>query len=188
MVTQPVGFRPLRALATALRTPSLALALALSAPLACADTATTREVARSIDIAAPADAVWAIVGDFADMSYLDAMVSETEIVRGENNAVGAQRAITLHDGGRILETLTDRQAQPPTLSYRMDEGPLPVADYQATLEVTPSGDASRVTWSGRFRPLADAATGDDDGTAAEALIGGIYEAGLAAIKTAAEHR
>lgn len=192
--TTPEAARTPRAhpFAATLRIRCLALAVALTAPLASAgDTdAATLEVARSIEIAASADRVWAIVGDFGDMTYLDAVVSKTEIVRGKNNEIGAQRAISLKDGGLILETLTAWRTKPHALSYRMDDGPLPVSHYTSTIEVTPSGGASRVTWSGSFRHKAAAtatAGHDDEANAAVDLIAGIYEAGLSAIKTAAEN-
>ncbi len=184
---------PARASAAILRIPSLALAAALTAPLASAgDTAAALpgrlEVARSIEIAAPADKVWAIVGNFGDLGYLDAMISKTEIIKGKNNTIGAQRSITLKDGGRILETLTARRSKPYVLSYRMDQGPLPVAHYRSKIEVLSSGNASRVVWSGSFRrqTAENMPAGHDDANAAVNLIGEIYEKGLAALKLVAE--
>lgn len=144
------------------------------------------EVTRSIEIASPPDRVWAVVGNFGDMSYFAAVVAKTEIVKGRDNRVGARRLITLKDGGQITETLTARQTGPYRLSYRMDAGPLPVSRYRSTLQVMPAGEGSRVTWTGRFRPAANSPAAPGDGKDAADLIAGIYDNGLAAMKAAAE--
>lgn len=187
----PANIARRRWLTTTLLGCGLAFGLSLTAPtVSAANTATrTLAVARSIEIAAPVDKVWAIVGNFGDMSYMKDVVSKTEIVQGENNRVGAQRAVTLNnDGGLVLETLTARRERPHTLSYRMDQGPLPVSHYHATIEVIAMGEHSRVTWSGSFRHKAAATTAADNTGAKVAvdLMGSIYEGGLAAIKRAAE--
>lgn len=167
----------------------LAIGLSLTAPAISAASATTLAVARSIEIAAPADKVWTIVGNFGDMSYMKDVVSKTEIVQGENNRVGAQRAVTLkNDGGLVLETLTARHERPHTFSYRMDRGPLPVSHYHATIEVIALGERSRVTWSGSFRHNPAGTSADVGAKVALDLMGSIYAGGLAAIKDAAERK
>lgn len=166
---------PLAAATIFLASTSAAAADAPPAPLA---------VTRSVEIAAPPSKVWAVMGDFGDMSYL-AVVERTEIVKGINNRIGAQRRIELKGGGTVLETLTARR--PYRLSYRMDESGLPVTDYTSTLRVVAAGPGSKLTWSGQFRskPAGNAAGLDADQTAISA-IAGIYEGGLAAIKAAVE--
>lgn len=142
-------------------------------------------VTRSIEIAAPPSKVWTVMGDFGDMSYLAAAVERTEIVKGVNNRIGAQRRIDLKGGGTVLETLTARR--PYRMSYRMDESGLPVTDYTSTLRVVAAGSGSKLTWSGQFRSKATGNAADAEADqAATNTIAGIYEGGLAAIKTAAE--
>ena len=61
--------------------------------------------------------------------------------------------------------------------YVFDRSPLPVTQYTSTLKVTPKGkDISTVTWTGTYIP--------DPGkeSAANEALGGIYDAGLDAIK------
>ncbi|WP_052452347.1 SRPBCC family protein [Noviherbaspirillum autotrophicum] len=153
---------------------SCAAAAAPSAPLL---------VTRSIVVSAPADKVWKVVGNFGDMSYFSAAVKSTEIVSGRNNQPGAQRRITLKEGGVVVETLTARKERPYRLSYRMDESPLPVSNYRSTISVIPSGQDSKVTWSGQFNSRAAAEDGDQ---VAVKAITGLYDAGLASIKEVAE--
>jgi len=142
-------------------------------------------VTRSVEIAAPPSKVWTVMGDFGDMSYLATAVERTEIVKGVNNRIGAQRRIELKGGGIVLETLTARR--PYRISYRMDESGLPVADYTSTLRVVASESGSKLTWSGQFRSrsVGNVAGADADQIAID-TIAGIYKGGLAAIKTAAE--
>lgn len=142
-------------------------------------------VTRSVEIAAPPSKVWKVMGDFGDMNYLSAAVERTEIVKGINNRIGAQRRIDLKAGGAVLETLTARR--PYRIAYRMDESGLPVTDYTSALRVVAAGAGSKLIWSGQFRsrPAGNAAGADADQTAIN-TIAGIYEGGLAAIKTAAE--
>lgn len=140
-------------------------------------------VTRSIVVSAPADKVWKVVGNFGDMSYFSAAVKSTDIVKGRNNQPGAQRRITLNDGGTVLETLTARRERSYRLSYRMDESPLPVSNYRSTISVMSSGQESKVTWRGQFNSKAGAEDGEQ---VAVKAIAGLYEAGLASIKQAAE--
>lgn len=176
---QPRGLRLLAGLA--------ATALIASSALA-APPAPMLAVSRSIEVAAPADKVWAVIGDFGDLGYFSDAVAQTEIVHGENNRAGAQRRIVMRDGGVILETLIARREKSRSLSYRMDQGGLPVSDYRSTLSVKPAGAGSRVTWRGSFRGKLDAGAPDrtSSGKSPVEVVAGIYEGGLSAIKHAAE--
>jgi hypothetical protein len=81
-----------------------------------------------------------------------------------------RRKLTTVDGAEIFETLTE--AGERTYSYTIDESPLPVADYRATIAARPDGDAAcTVTWVAHFT-----ASGASDGEA-EAVIQGIFDAG-----------
>lgn len=163
-------------------------ATALMVSSAIASPQSTLSLSRSIDVAAPVEKVWAAIGNFGDLSYFSAAVERTEIVKGKNNRIGAQRRIVMKDGGIILETLTARGENPYSLSYRMDEGKLPVSDYRSTISVVSSGKGSKVTWHGEF--LSKVAIGTPDrpngGKDAVDVMAGIYEGGLAAIKQAVE--
>jgi hypothetical protein len=73
-----------------------------------------------------------------------------------------------------LESL-DQSAR--SLSYSIVEGPMPVQNYLATIQVSPNGEGCRVDWSASF----DA----PDGVPAEALgngVSGAYMGMLQALK------
>ena len=60
-----------------------------------------RKWSSPIEINAPADKVWAVIGNFQDASWIPA-VAKTEGKGG--NDVGATRTLTLQSGGTIEET------------------------------------------------------------------------------------
>ncbi|HVX19892.1 MAG TPA: SRPBCC family protein [Acidimicrobiales bacterium] len=96
-----------------------------------------------IEVAAPPDAVWAKVGDFAGVG---AMFPALEGLRLE----GDDRVLTMF-GMEIRERLVDRDDAARTLTYAIVDG-VPVERHQATVSVAPSGDGSLVTWSVEATP------------------------------------
>ena len=126
------------------------------------------QVSRSVALAASPDAVWAAIGGFHALAeWHPAVESATR-----EEADGAElRCLALVGGGEIVEKLLG--AGPRSYGYAILSGPLPVADYAATLTVAPSGSGSVVVWASTFAPTADDA---------EAVIGGVYDAGLEALK------
>jgi carbon monoxide dehydrogenase subunit G len=136
------------------------------------------EVSRSREIAAPAAAVWAIIGEFCAIARWHPQVercvlsdqSETE---GETVAV---RGLVAAGGlGTIVEVETQRDERAMSYSYAFVQGPLPVKAYNATIAVHASGPNATVVWTATF----DAAGMSD--AEAKADIEGVYEAGLAGI-------
>ena len=120
----------------------------------------------------PAD-VWAVVGDFcAIKDWHPAVVECEEFEEGG----GTYRTLTLGDGGKIKEKLTDKADT--AYSYEIVEGPLPVKDYAATLKVGKGGEDGRVEihWRGEFD-----ADGVEDAKAEE-IITGIFNDGVSSIK------
>ena len=76
--------------------------LGLTAGVALAHGPSRQKVTESIEINAPADKVWAAVGNFQDMSWLP-IVAKTEGTGG--NDVNATRKLTLKNGGIVEEQL-----------------------------------------------------------------------------------
>jgi hypothetical protein len=117
-----------------------------------------QKVTETIEINAPADKVWAVVGNFQDMSWAPA-VAKTE-GKGDNkpatgaNNDGATRTLTLKNGGVIQEMLDRYDPEDKSYSYeitKVDVKVLPVNDYSSKITVTADGDnKSTLEWHGAF--------------------------------------
>lgn len=131
-------------------------------------------ISKTIAIDAPAAEVWDKVKDFNALNTWHPAVAKTEILKGDNNKVGATRLLTLNDGGTIEEDLLAWDETTMTYSYNIIQSVLPVSDYEATLTVEPITDTStKIIWSASF----NAGKGADDDTARN-TISGIFDAGL----------
>ncbi|MHC2859756.1 YVTN family beta-propeller protein [Bradyrhizobium diazoefficiens] len=113
---------------------------------------TRQKVRESIEINAAPAKVWAVIGNFQDMSWLPP-VTKTEGEKG--NEIGATRRLTLTGGATVDEELYKFDAAAMTYSYRItavDVKVLPVTNYSSTLTVTPSADGKGATleWAGAF--------------------------------------
>jgi hypothetical protein len=147
---------------------------------------TRQKVRESIEINAPPAKVWAVIGNFQDMSWL-APVTKTEGDKG--NEIGATRRLTLTGGGIVDEELYKFDAAAMTYSYRItavDVKVLPVNNYSSTLTVTPSADGKSATleWAGAFYrgfPNNDPPPELSDEASVKA-VKGLYQTGLEALK------
>ena len=125
-------------------------------------------------IEAPAEAVWELFRDFGGvMRYTPAL--EGCAVEGEG--VGAVRTIHLPGGASLKERLEALDESAKRLQYSILEGPLPVQNYLATIEVHSDGHGTRVDWSSQFDPV-----GLEDGQVI-AILEGVYQGGLAGIRS-----
>ena len=151
---------------------------------------TRQKVRESIEINAPPAKVWAVIGNFQDMSWLPP-VSKTEGDKG--NAIEATRKLTLADGATVDEELYKYDAEKMSYSYRItavDVKVLPVTNYASTIAVTPSADGkgSVVEWTGAFYrgfPNNDPPPDKNDEAAVKAVTG-MYQSGLANLKKLVE--
>lgn len=137
------------------------------------------KVYKMIRVAAPIDQVWAKVGNFADMSWYPQVVASTELLSGDPKVVGAQRRLTLKNGGTLTETLTFFSPKARGYNYRLDDGVLPVSNYTATLSARAAGTGTQIIWSARFNRKgydgkADAAADQ----AAQAAVEAVYDGGI----------
>ncbi len=169
---------------------SLALgAIVAFAPvIAQAHGPTRQKITVTRDVAAEPAEVWAVIGNFQDMSWHPAVHSTD----GENdNEIDATRVLTLgaEDGPTISEVLykysdTDKKR---SYSYRItavEVDVLPVTNYSSHLTVKPGKDGgSLVEWRGAFYrgyPNNDPPENLND-EAAIAAVKGVYDAGLDAL-------
>lgn len=165
------------------------LAVFLLPGLASAHGPTRQKLTKTIEIDAAAADVWAIIGDFQNMSWHPAVQGST----GEGgNEIDATRVLDLGGGATISEFLYKYDAEKMSYSYRISEvdvAVLPVNNYSSTLSVKETGEGkSTVTWKGAFYRgymLNDPPEDLNEATAIAAVTG-VYEAGLANIKALAE--
>ena len=109
-----------------------------------------QKVSEEVEINAPADKVWAVVGNFQDGSWIP-VVEKTEGKGG--NEVKATRTLTLKGGATVEEELAKYDPGKKTFMYRItkvDVKTLPVNDYSSTIEVEDTGGKTKVTWKGAF--------------------------------------
>jgi carbon monoxide dehydrogenase subunit G len=145
-----------------------------------------QKVTESVEINAPAAKVWAVVGNFQDMSWLVGVAKTTGT---DGNTPGkAKRVITLGNGGTVEESLTRYDASDMSYGYeitKVDVKVLPVHDYSSSISVTADGaDKSKVEWRGAFYRgymLNDPPPELNDDAALKAVTG-LYQAGLAGLK------
>lgn len=166
----------------------LAAAGILASPLALAHGPTRQKVTESIEIDAPAEKVWALVGDFAaGWPKWHPAIEASSADKG--NAVGSIRHLNIKGGKFLDELLTDYDAAGMTLKYRIKSGDaLPVTNYSSIVKVSSTGGKCTVQWLGAFyrgypnnNPPPEL---NDD--AAVAAVTGVYKTGLAHLKEVAE--
>lgn len=168
--------------------PVAAVLLAASSA-ALADGPTLQNVKETVEINAPTDKVWAVVGDYGDLASWHPAVEASEANNG--NMVGSHRVLTLKGGATVAEDLVKYQAEKMSLSYRMkDVGPIPVKDYSSTIHVEQgsSANTSLVVWNGAFyrKSARNDPPADQNDETAVGAITGIYQSGLANLKTQLE--
>ncbi len=172
-----------------IRTLALSLALVVAVPLAASAHGPSRQkVTKTIEIAASADKVWNVIGNFQDMSWHPA-IEKTEGSGG--NDAGAKRKLTLKGATTIEEALTRYDAASHTLGYEItsvDVKVLPVANYSSTLSVSEAGGKSTVTWKGAFYRgyMNNDPPPELSDEAAVKAVTGIYDSGLEAVKKKVE--
>ena len=152
-------------------------ALLIAASFCFAGPAFALDVKKAVDVPASPDAVWKTIGDFCGIANWHPAIGKCEISKKDGVTF---RTLSLKGGGTILEKETNWNDKSKTYSYTIEESPLPVASYKATLSVEPKGTGSEVIWTSNF----DAKGADD--AKASSTIGGIFDAGLAGIASKAK--
>ena len=152
--------------------------------LAFAHGPTRQKVTITQEVNASPEEVWAVIGNFDDMSWHPA-VQETAGDGG--NEVDATRVLTLGPDATIDEVLYKYSAEKMSYSYRITEVAvevLPVTNYSSHLTVKPAdGGKALVEWRGAFYrgyPNNDPPEHLSDQAAIDAVTG-VYEAGLNAL-------
>ena len=129
-------------------------------------------------IAADADAVFALLGDFAGIK----VGGPIEAVVYEGEGIGMVRTLTMN-GGSVVERLETHDPAAREFSYAIlnDDSPLPFSNYSASVKVVDNGDGtSTVDWTGTFEPR------DVPEEAAINVATGIYAGGIKGARMALE--
>lgn len=126
----------------------------------------------STQLNVPAGEVWGLIGPWNALPDW-----HPAVIKSELSEDGRIRRLTLAGGGTLEERLEQTDEQKRTYTYALTAGPLPVANYKATVSVKDEGSAAAaVEWSGDFE-----AHGASEEEASE-IIRRIYREGLDNLK------
>ncbi len=131
-------------------------------------------------IEAAADNVWGRVRDFNGLPQWHPGIADSRIENGEpSDRVGCIRHFHTRDGGTIRERLLALSDFDFTQTYEILESPMGVANYVATLKLTPITDGNRcfAEWSAEFEC--------DEGREQEltrTIADGVFQGGFNALK------
>lgn len=128
-------------------------------------------VAITKSFSASAKSMWARIGNPANLSAWHPAITSSKL-SGE----GRTRTCVLADGAMITEEITNHDDAAREYTYRIVGGPLPVEGYVSTLRVSEDGAGCSVTWESQFQVAPGAPVAE-----VEAMLQGVYEAGLAAL-------
>ncbi len=125
----------------------------------------------STTLPVPAAAVWNMIGGFNELARCHPAVTGSADSREGGVEV---RRMTLQGGGTVIERCERRGDAERTYSYAIQQSPLPVEGYRATLHVraAPDGGSCTVEWSSEFE-----SAGGPESEAAR-IIRSVYEAGF----------
>jgi hypothetical protein len=161
------------------------LAALLFTTQALAHGPTRRKAEESVLINAPPDKVWAIIGNFHDMSW-DPDIASTGGTGG--NTLQSFRKLVLKKGGELDDDLEEYDASKYTYSTFLphnDPKVLPVTNFSSHITVEPApGGKSTVEWHAAFYrgdPNLDPPPAMDD-AAAETAVHAFLKAGLDGLK------
>ena len=130
------------------------------------------------DYAASAADVWQKLSDFGGLAGWMPGIKSCEV---KGQGIGAVRTLTMGPV-KIVEKLESLDDDARRLSYSLVEGPMPLQNFLATIEVTETSPSScRVDWSAAF----DLPEGLSEEQIAPGIKGG-YGGGLKALKPLVE--
>lgn len=126
--------------------------IAVLPALAIAHGPSRKKEVTTIEINAPADKVWELVGNYRDMSWHPA-IAKTEADPGELKKEVSKRKLTFKNGAVFTDTLTRYEPETKTIAFLTNEEDLktlPVEGYSSTISVADAGGKSKVEWKGAF--------------------------------------
>jgi len=131
-------------------------------------------------IDAGADTVWLRIRDFNALPLWHPAIVDSRIENNEpSDRVGCVRHFHSRDGGMIRERLLALSDYDYSCTYEILESPMGVANYVATLKLTPITDGGRsfAEWSAEF----DCAEGRES-ELTDSIGNGVFQSGFEALK------
>ena len=135
---------------------------------------------------APAERVWDHIRDFNGLPKWHPLIADSRIENGQPaDRIGCIRHFHLKDGGMIRERLLALSDYEYSCTYEILESPMGVANYVATLKLTPVTDGARcfAEWSAEF----DCDAGRER-ELTETIGNGVFQGGFDALKRHFGHR
>ena len=111
----------------------------------------------SKQITAPAEAVWALLADFADVTWIPGAAK----VEVEGEGPGMSRKIYGAGDTPIVETLLWVEPEHRRLAYEIANNPMPVNRFEAVVSVTgpdDTGDGCHIGWDVDYEPAGEDAS------------------------------
>lgn len=158
-------------------TSSLAIAVAMAGMTSQGIAANTVNVIENANLPVASSRVWATVKDFDGLQNWHPYIATSVVTQGESNKKGAIRTLTTKDGGKVIEELLNYDPKKMTYSYRMNEAPMPVSNFVATITVAPAGNGTTLKWAAQFS--ANEGTKEED---ARKMVEGFLKAGIDSLK------
>ncbi|WP_068180158.1 SRPBCC family protein [Mycobacterium sp. UM_CSW] len=124
-------------------------------------------IAVTKEVAAPAAAVWELLADFGDISWMP--VGDRVDVDGDG--IGMSRSIHGAGDKPIVETLTHLDPDRMELGYAISDNPLPVSRFEAIVAVRPVEAGSSIIWNVDYDPLGPS---ESDAEAARQAVEAVY--------------
>ena len=119
------------------------------------------------------DEVWKLIGKFNALPEWHPAIQSSKLEDG-----GRLRRLSILGGGEVVERLETIDEKDRLYRYSIVSGPLPVANYTATLRVRDDGKGNAlVEWSSEFDPVKGAPEQE-----AVNVIQNVYQTGLDNLK------
>jgi hypothetical protein len=101
-------------------------------------------VTETVDLAAPPNQVWTLIGPFGGM--WNPLIAKIQVT---GQGVGQLRTIETIDGKQMIDRLEAMDNPQRSYRYTMISG-IPAVDFTGTLDVKPKGTGSSVEWSVKY--------------------------------------
>lgn len=128
----------------------LGAVLSLAALPLAAHGPTPQTAEQTIEIAAPADTVWEVLGNPATLADWHPDVAGATM---EGEGPGSKRIVEFKSGGTVTDGIDRIEADAKEIRWRLSQEDIevvPVSYYTNSVKIEPAGDGSSVTWNASF--------------------------------------